>query len=102
MQYNISPETILPDKKNVDITDLLDKKVDMSDGNCMDPQMAQCIELSNKVCLPRIIQKEYNDRTIYKKKMLEKQNNNMLTLKIQSMKNLQEDIIWFNILKRFR
>jgi DNA polymerase elongation subunit (family B) len=70
MQYNISPETILPDKKNVDITDLLDKKVDMSDGNCMAAN-GTMYRTGKQGFLPRIIQKEYNDRTIYKKKMLE-------------------------------
>jgi len=70
MQYNISPETILPDKKNVDITDLLDKKVDTSDGNCMAAN-GTMYRTGKQGFLPRIIQKEYNDRTIYKKKMLE-------------------------------
>ncbi len=70
MQYNISPETILPDKKNVDIVDLLDKKVDMSDGNCMAAN-GTMYRTGKQGFLPRIIQKEYNDRTIYKKKMLE-------------------------------
>jgi DNA polymerase elongation subunit (family B) len=70
MQYNISPETILPDKKNVDITDLLDKQVDTSDGNCMAAN-GTMYKTGKQGFLPRIIQKEYNDRTIYKKKMLE-------------------------------
>jgi DNA polymerase elongation subunit (family B) len=70
MQYNISPETILPDKKNVDIVDLLDKKVDMSDGNCMAAN-GTMYRTGKQGFLPRIIQKEYNDRTVYKKKMLE-------------------------------
>jgi len=70
MQYNISPETILPDKKNVDITDLLDKQVDTSDGNCMAAN-GTMYRTGKQGFLPRIIQKEYNDRTIYKKKMLE-------------------------------
>jgi DNA polymerase elongation subunit (family B) len=70
MQYNISPETILPDKKNVDIVDLLDKKIDMSDGNCMAAN-GTMYRTGKQGFLPRIIQKEYNDRTVYKKKMLE-------------------------------
>ena len=70
MQYNISPETILPDKKNVDITDLLDKQVDTSDGNCMAAN-GTMYKTGKQGFLPRIIQKEYNDRTVYKKKMLE-------------------------------
>ena len=70
MQYNISPETILPDKKNVDINDLLEKRVDTSDGNCMAAN-GTMYRTGKQGFLPRIIQKEYNDRTIYKKKMLE-------------------------------
>jgi len=70
MQYNISPEMILPDKKNVNIDDLLDKQVDTSDGNCMAAN-GTMYRTNTQGFLPRIIQKEYNDRTIYKKKMLE-------------------------------
>jgi len=70
MQYNISPETILPDKKNIDINDLLDKEVDTSDSNCVAAN-GTMYNTDKQGFLPRIIQKEYNDRTIYKKKMLE-------------------------------
>ncbi len=70
MQYNISPEMILPDKKNIDVSDLLEKQVDTSDGNCMAAN-GTMYRTSKQGFLPRIIQKEYNDRTIYKKKMLE-------------------------------
>jgi len=70
MQYNISPETILPDKKNIDINDLLDKEVDTSDSNCVAAN-GTMYKTDKQGFLPRIIQKEYNDRTVYKKKMLE-------------------------------
>ena len=70
MQYNISPETIIPDRKNVDIDDLLNKKVDTSDKNCLAAN-GTMYKSDKQGYLPRIIQKEYNDRTIYKKKMLE-------------------------------
>ena len=70
MQYNISPETILSDRKDVLIDELLDKKIDMSDGNCMAANGT--MYKTNKLgMLPRIIKREYDDRVIYKKKMLE-------------------------------
>jgi len=70
MQYNISPETILPEQKDILIDDLLEKKVDTSDGNCVAAN-GTMYKRDIQGMLPRIIQKEYNDRVIYKKKMLE-------------------------------
>ena len=70
MQYNISPETILPDRKDVTVEDLMDKNVDMSDGNCVAAN-GTMYRKDKQGMLPRIIQKEYDDRVIYKKKMLE-------------------------------
>ena len=52
------------------IDDLLDKKVNTSDGNCIAAN-GTMYKRDVQGMLPRIIQKEYNDRTIYKKKMLE-------------------------------
>ena len=69
MQYNISPETILPEKKDVFIDDLLDKKVNVG-NNCMAANGT--MYKTDKVgMLPSIIKREYDDRVIYKKKMLE-------------------------------
>ena len=70
MQYNISPETILDDRKDVLIDELLDKKVDMSDGNCMAAN-GTMYKTGKLGMLPKIIKREYDDRVIYKKKMLE-------------------------------
>jgi len=70
MQYNISPETILDDRKDVLIDELLDKKIDMSDGNCMAAN-GTMYKTGKLGMLPRIIKREYDDRVIYKKKMLE-------------------------------
>ena len=69
MQYNISPETILEDRKDVMIDELLDKKVDVGD-NCMAAN-GTMYRTDKQGLLPRIIQREYDDRVIYKKKMLE-------------------------------
>jgi len=70
MQYNISPETILPQQKDIKINDLLNKQVDTSDGNCIAAN-GTMYKSDKQGMLPRIIQKEYNARTIFKKKMLE-------------------------------
>ena len=70
MQYNISPETMFPDKKFVNQEDLLSKKVDTSDGNCLAANGAM-FKRDKQGMLPRIIQKEYDDRVTFKKKMLE-------------------------------
>ncbi len=69
MQYNISPETIIPEKKDVIIEELLDKKVKIGE-HCMAANGTQY--KSDKMgMLPSIIKREYDDRVIYKKKMLE-------------------------------
>ena len=70
MQYNISPETILEGQKDIKISDLINKTVDTSDGNCVAAN-GTMYRNDKQGMLPRIIQKEYNARTIFKKKMLE-------------------------------
>ena len=70
MQYNISPETMFPEKRPVNQEDLLNKRIDTSDGNCLAANGAM-FKRDKQGMLPRIIQKEYDDRVTYKKKMLE-------------------------------
>ena len=70
MQYNISPETMFPDKRPVNQADLLNKRIDTSDGNCLAANGAM-FKRDKQGMLPRIIQKEYDDRVTFKKKMLE-------------------------------
>ena len=76
MQYNISPEMLLPQTMPYNdntIDDMLDKKIDLS----MLPA-AQVARTPNGALfrtkkqgfLPKMMQEMYNDRTIYKKKML--------------------------------
>ena len=69
MQYNISPETIIPDRKDVIIEELLDKKVKIGE-HCM-PANGTMYKTDKMGMLPSIIKREYDDRVIYKKKMLE-------------------------------
>jgi len=70
MQYNISPETMLPEKRPVNQDDLMNKRIDTSDGNCLAANGAMFTR-DKQGMLPRIIQKEYDDRVTFKKKMLE-------------------------------
>jgi DNA polymerase elongation subunit (family B) len=70
MQYNISPETILEGQKDVTIDKLINKEIDTSDGHCLAAN-GTMYKSDKQGMLPRIIQKEYNARTIFKKKMLE-------------------------------
>lgn len=69
MQYNISPETIIPEKKDVIIEELLDKKPKIGE-HCMAAN-GTMYKTDKMGMLPSIIKREYDDRVIYKKKMLE-------------------------------
>ena len=70
MQYNISPETIVEGQEDVTIDKLINKEIDTSDGHCLAAN-GTMYKSDKQGMLPRIIQKEYNARTIFKKKMLE-------------------------------
>jgi DNA polymerase elongation subunit (family B) len=71
MQYNLSPETLLPRRSSVNVDMLLDKDYDTSDlvGETM---CANGTHYTTKEqgFLPKLMDKIYQDRTIYKKKML--------------------------------
>jgi len=73
MQYNISPETLL-DKKfpGVSVDKLLNKEVDLSqlDGVTVCPNGAQ-FTTKKRGFLPVLMERIYNERVIFKKKMLE-------------------------------
>ena len=71
MQYNLSPETLLPRRSSVNVDMLLDKDFDTSDlvGETL---CANGTHYTTKEqgFLPKLMDKIYQDRTIYKKKML--------------------------------
>ena len=71
MQYNLSPETLLPRRSSVNVDMLLDKAYDTSDlvGETL---CANGTHYTTKQqgFLPKLMEKIYEDRTIYKKKML--------------------------------
>jgi DNA polymerase elongation subunit (family B) len=72
MQYNISPETLLPEKRlPVDVDHLLDNKpLPKLEGATFTPNGA-VFHKRHQGFLPEMMQSMYNDRTIYKKKMLQ-------------------------------
>jgi DNA polymerase elongation subunit (family B) len=71
MQYNISPETLLPQEVSVDVDHLLDNRpVPKLEGATFTPNGA-VFHKRHQGFLPEMMQSMYNDRTIYKKKMLQ-------------------------------
>ncbi len=97
MQYNISPETLLPNKHpNVTVERLLNKQIDLSDlqGQTLCPNGA-FFDTTKKGFLPKLMQKIYDERVIYKKKMLaaqqeyEKTKTDELRKEIARCNNIQ-------------
>ena len=73
MQYNISPETLLPHKHpSANVDRLLDQEIDTSDL-CGQTLCANgtFYDTNKRGFLPELMEKIYDERTIYKKKMLE-------------------------------
>ena len=71
MQYNMSPETILPTKvEDVSVKDLIeDKDYKMPNDTCM-AATGQCFSITKPGIIPRLIAELYADRSSIKKKML--------------------------------
>jgi len=71
MQYNLSPETLLPRRSNVNVDMLLAKEHDTSDLT-EETLCANGTHYTTKYqgFLPKLMERIYEDRTIYKKKML--------------------------------
>ena len=73
MQYNISPETLLPSTKQDGLVDkILDGKVRNDTEHCMTPNGA-FFRKDKRGFLPEIMESMYNDRVKYKKLMLQAQ-----------------------------
>ena len=74
MQYNISPETLQPSSfltEGMDVDYLLEnKKVPVLEGATFTPNGA-IFNTEKQGFLPEMMQSMYDDRTIYKKKMLD-------------------------------
>jgi DNA polymerase elongation subunit (family B) len=97
MQYNISPETLLPTRHpSVTVDKLLNREIDLSDIDgktvCANGAMYSTKEPG---FLPKMMQRIYDDRTIYKKKMLaakqeyEKNPSEKLEKDISKFNNIQ-------------
>jgi DNA polymerase elongation subunit (family B) len=97
MQYNISPETLLPHRHDsVNVDKLLNKELDLSElgGQTICPN-GTFFTTDKQGFLPKLMEKIYNERTIYKKKMLaakqeyENTKNPQLVKDIAKYNNIQ-------------
>ena len=73
MQYNISPETLLKERHpNVNVEKILNKEIDFSDykNYAVCPNGAM-YRKDVRGFLPELMEKMYNERVIFKKKMIE-------------------------------
>ena len=98
MQYNISPETIINSKNNLSIDKLLDKKYNLSKLKENDIAVAAngtMYKTDKQGFLPAMLEKEYNDRVTYKKKMIEAQQQYQKT----KDKKLLNDIAKYHIIQ---
>ena len=77
MQYNISPETMVGfDPNRVNVENMLNQKSDLSDldGKTITPNGAQ-FRTDKRGFLPELMETLYQERVVYKKKMLEAKTN---------------------------
>jgi DNA polymerase elongation subunit (family B) len=97
MQYNISPETLLDDRvSGINVDKLLNREIDTStlDGVTMCPN-GTLFTTKKQGFLPKLMEKIYTERTIYKKKMLaakqeyENTKNPQLVKDIAKYNNIQ-------------
>jgi len=98
MQYNISPETIVNSKNDLDIDKLLIKKYNLSklkDKNIAVAANGTMYRTDAQGFLPEIIQKEYDDRVKYKKLMIQAQQEYQKT----KNKKLLDDIAKYHIIQ---
>jgi DNA polymerase elongation subunit (family B) len=92
MQYNISPETLLPSKKQDGLVDkILEGKIKNNTVHCMTPNGA-FFRKDKRGFLPELMETMYNDRVKYKKLMLQAQQEYENT----KDKSLLKDISRYN------
>jgi DNA polymerase elongation subunit (family B) len=70
MQYNISPETFINEKQVISIEDIINRNVDTPKDKVMAAN-GYHFSRDKQGFLPEMMQKMYNDRVIYKQKMIE-------------------------------
>ena len=73
MQYNISPETLLTERfPGITVDKILQKSVDTSSLECASVcANGAMYDINEQGFLPKLMRKMYDDRVIFKKKMLE-------------------------------
>ena len=92
MQYNISPETLVPSEKKEGLVDkILDGKVKNETEHCMTPNGAY-FRKDKRGFLPELMEKIYDDRVTYKKLLLETQQR----YENSGEKSLLKDISKYN------
>ena len=92
MQYNISPEKIIEMKpKGMTVNNLLEKKIDLdylkSQDSCITPNGA-IFKKDNAGFLPRLLDKMYQDRVKYKKKMIKAKKEYQKTKDVKLKKEI--------------
>jgi DNA polymerase elongation subunit (family B) len=90
MQYNISPETLLPNRHpKVNVDKILNKEINFDDYKdyavCANGAMYR---KDIRGFLPELMDKMYSDRVIYKKKMLEAKQEYEKTPSVELMKEI--------------
>ena len=91
MQYNISPDTIVDERVQCSVDELLKKKLDTShlkENNLCMSANGQCFRTDFQGFLPAMMEELYESRKFYKKKMLEAEQEYEITKK----PDLQKDI----------
>jgi len=98
MQYNISPETLVETRHpSATVDKLLSKSVKITGEYCVAPNGAQYRKDIHGF-LPEIMQKIYNERTLYKKKMLKAKDD----YERNPSAKLEKDISKFNNIQMAR
>ena len=98
MEYNISPETLVPTRyPSISVDKILNGEIDIDSDYCVAANGAQ-YRKDIQGFLPEMMQKIYDERTIYKKKMLIAKSEYEKT----GDKDLQADISAFNNIQMAR
>ena len=98
MQYNISPETLRETRHaSASVERILNQEIDVNGPNCVCANGAQ-YRKDIQSYLPQMMDKIYNERTIYKKKMLQAKRD----FEVQPSTELQKSISKFNNIQMAR
>ena len=102
MQYNISPETLLDERHpTVTVDKILNEEVTFDGDGCVCANGAQYRKDIHGF-LPEMMQRIYDERTIYKKRMLAAKQSLENTTSPAESKALQKDVSKFNNIQMAR